>query len=62
MSCRCQQEQLMRDLAKQRDLAKKAAVLLDAPQIVYRKPDGRLAFVTEGDEFNGETIEIITQY
>lgn len=52
----------MRDLAKQRDLAKKAAVLLDAPQIVYRKPDGRLAFVTEGDEFNGETIEIITQY
>ncbi len=62
MSCRCQQEQWLRDLAKQRELAKKTAILVDAPQIIYKKPDGRFCFVTEGEEINGEIIEIITQY
>lgn len=62
MSCRCQQEQWQRDYAKQRDLAKKAAVLLDCPQVLYRTEDGRFGFVTEGGEVKGEIYEIITQY
>lgn len=62
MSCRCQQEQWQRDYAKQRDLAKKAAVMLDCPQVLYRTDDGRFGFVSEGNEYNGEFYEIITQY
>ena len=62
MSCRCQHEQWMRDLAKQRDLAKKTAVMLDCPQVLYRKADGTFAFVSDGEPYNGEEIEIITQY
>ncbi len=61
-SCRCQQEQWQRDLARQRDLAKKTAVLRDEPQVIYRKSDGSFAFVTDGGEVNGEIIEIVTQY
>jgi hypothetical protein len=52
----------MRDRDKQRDLAKKAAVLLNEPQVLYRTEDGKFRFVTEGQEFTGEIIEIITQY
>jgi hypothetical protein len=52
----------MRDLAKQRELAKKAAVLLEQTQVLYRSPDGVFRFVSEGTEFNGEIIEYITQY
>ncbi len=62
MSCRCQQEKWQRDYAKQRDLAKKTAVMLDCPQILYRKADGTFHFVSEGQEYNGELYEIITQY
>lgn len=62
MSCRCAQEQWLRDRAKQRDLAKKTAMLLGQPQVLYKTPDGRYKFVTEGDEFNGDIEEIITQY
>lgn len=62
MSCRCAQEQWLRDRAKQRDLAKKTAMLLGQPQVLYKTPDGRYKFVTEGEEFNGEIEEIITQY
>ena len=61
-SCRCIQEQWMRDRAKQRDLAKKAAVLLGKTQILYRSPDGQFRFVSEGEEYNGQQEEIITQY
>ena len=52
----------MRDMRKQRDLAKKTAVLLGETQVLYRDEDGKFRFVTEGKEFNGEIIEIITQY
>ncbi len=52
----------MRDLDKQRGLAKKAAVMLDRPQILYRTADGRFGFVSEGQDYNGELYEIITQY
>lgn len=62
MSCRCAQEQWLRDLAKQRDLAKKTAVMLDCPQVLYRKADGTFRFVGEGQEYDGEFYEIITQY
>lgn len=62
MSCRCQQEKWMRDLAKQRELAKKTAVMLDCPQVLYRTADGRFAFVSDGEPYNGEFHEIITQY
>ena len=62
MSCRCQQEQWLKDLAKQRDLAKKTAVLLGKAQVLYRSPDGQFRFVSEGEEYNGQEIEIITQY
>lgn len=62
MSCRCQQEQWMRDRAHQRELAKKAAVLLDRAQVLYRKPDGRYAFVSDGEPYDGELDEIVTQY
>jgi len=62
MSCRCQQEQWQRDYAKQRDLARKAAVMLDSPQVVYRTADGRFGFVSEGEDYNGEFYELITQY
>ena len=46
----------------QRDLAKKAAVLLGKAQVLYRSPDGEFRFVSEGEEYNGQEIEIITQY
>ena len=62
MSCGCRQEQWMRDRAKQRELAKKTAVLLGKAQVLYRSPDGQFRFVSEGEEFNGQEIEIITQY
>lgn len=62
MSCRCIQEEWQRDLAKQRELAKKTAVMLDCPQVLYRRPDGTFAFVSDGEPYNGEEIEIITQY
>lgn len=62
MSCRCQQEQWQRDYAKQRDLAKKTAVMLGRPQVIYRTADGRFGFVSEGEELKGEQFEIITQY
>lgn len=62
MSCRCKQEQWLRDLDKQRDLAKKTAVMLGCPQVLYRTDDGFFRFVSEGEEYNGELYEIITQY
>ena len=62
MSCRCQKEQWQRDHDRQWVLAKKAAVLLDCPQILYRKPDGSYRFVSEGEDYEGEFLEIITQY
>jgi hypothetical protein len=62
MSCRCQQEQWQRDYAKQRDLAKKAAIIVGEPQVLYRKADGTFHFVTDGQDYNGEFYEIITQY
>lgn len=62
MSCRCAQEQWLRDRAKQRDLAKDAAILLGRTQVLYRTADGKFRFVSEGEEFNGEIEEIITQY
>lgn len=52
----------MRDQTKQRELAKKTAVMLDCPQVLYRRPDGTFAFVSDGEPYNGEEIEIITQY
>lgn len=52
----------MRDLQKQRSLAKKTAVLLGETQILYRDGEGKYRFVTEGKEYQGEIIEIITQY
>lgn len=62
MSCRCQQEQWQRDLAKQEELAKKTAVMLDCPQVLYRMADGRFGFVSDGSSYNGEFYELITQY
>ena len=61
-SCRCIQEQWRRDMEHQRELAKKAAVLLRKAQVLYRSPDGQFRFVSEGEEYNGQEIEIITQY
>ena len=61
-SCRCIHEQWRRDMEHQRDLAKKTAVLLGKAQVLYRSPDGQFRFVSEGTEFNGQEIEIITQY
>lgn len=61
-SCRCIQEQWWRDREKQRDLAKKTAVLLGKTQVLYRSPDGKFRFVSEGTEFNGQVEEYITQY
>lgn len=52
----------MRDLAKQRELAKKTAVMLGRQQALYRRPDGSFAFVSDGEPYNGELQEIITQY
>lgn len=62
MSCRCIKEQWQRDRDRQRELAKKAAVLLGQPQVLYKTPDGRYCFVTEGNDFTGTIEEIITQY
>ncbi len=62
MSCRCVTEQWQRDRDKQSSLAKKTAVLLGKPQVLYRTPDGKYCFVTEGEEVKGEIIEILTQY
>ena len=52
----------MRDREKQRELAKKTAILLGKTQILYRSPDGQFRFVSEGEEYNGQLEEIITQY
>jgi len=62
MACRCAVQKWQRDREKQRELAKKAAVLLDEPQVLYRMPDGTYCFVGEGGEIKGEIEEIITQY
>ena len=62
MSCRCAQEQWQRDLEKQRGLAKKTAVMLGRPQVIYRKADGTFHFVSDDQDYNGEFYEIITQY
>lgn len=62
MNCRCVQEQWRRDRAKQRELAKKTAVLLGVPQVLYRTTEGAFRFVSEGQKYNGEFQEIITQY
>lgn len=62
MSCKCIQEQWWRDREKQRDLAKKTAILLGKTQILYRSPDGQFRFVSDGEEYNGQLEEIITQY
>lgn len=62
MSCRCVKEKWQRDLEKQRDLAKKAAMLEDRTYVLYKRPDGMYSFTPEGQHYNGEIVEIITQY
>lgn len=62
MSCRCIHEQWQRDRAKQRDLAKKTAMLTGQTQVLYKTPDGRYCFIAEGKAYNGIFEEIITQY
>lgn len=62
MSCRCIHEQWQRDRAKQRDLAKKTALLKGKAQVLYKTPEGFFRFVTEGEAYNGIFEEIITQY
>lgn len=62
MSCRCVQEQWQRDRDKQRALAKKTAVMLGRPQVLYKTPDGKYRFVTDGKKYSGTIEEIITQY
>ena len=62
MSCRCGTEQWMRDRERQRQLAKKAAVLTGQAQVLFRDADGRWCFVPEGEEVRGDRQEIITQY
>ena len=62
MSCRCVTEQWMRDRERQRQLAKKAAVLTGQAQVLFRDADGRWRFVPEGEEVRGDRQEIITQY
>lgn len=62
MSCRCVTEQWQRERDRQAQLARKTAVLLDRPQVLYRTVDGKYGFVSEGAEIKGEIIEIITQY
>ena len=62
MSCRCVQEQWQRDRDKQRALAKKTAVMLERPQVLYKSQDGKYRFVTDGEKYSGTIEEIITQY
>lgn len=62
MSCRCVKEKWQRDHAKQRDLAKKAAVLEDRTYVLFKRPDGKYDFTAEGNRYNGDLVEIITQY
>lgn len=62
MSCKCVAEQWMRDRERQRGLAKKAAVLTGCPQVLFRAPDGRWCFVPDGETYQGDKEEIITQY
>lgn len=37
-------------------------MLLEKPVVLYRKPDGRYCFVVEGENYDGEFIELLTQY
>lgn len=37
-------------------------MLLGQPQVLYKTPDGRYKFVTEGEEYNGTFEELLTQY
>lgn len=62
MSCRCIHEQWQRDRDRQRGLAKKLAVMINGPVILLKKSDGTYGFVAEGNDYEGEIIEIITQY
>ena len=37
-------------------------MLLCRPHVLYKTPDGRYSFVTEGEEYNGTFEELLTQY
>lgn len=62
MSCRCIHEQWQRDRDRQRGLAKKLAVMTKKPVILFKKSDGSYDFVAEGNVYEGEFIELLTQY
>lgn len=59
MSCGCDYKKAMAELARVRNLAKKTAILTDADQIIYKKPDGTYGFVQENCEYNGEFVEYV---
>lgn len=62
MSCRCVTEQWMRDRERQRDLAKKAALLTGQVQVLFRDAEGRWCFVPDGQDYQGDNTEIILPY
>lgn len=37
-------------------------MLLGQPLVLYKTPDGRYSFVTDGEEYNGTFEELLTQY
>ena len=58
MSCGCENRERMRELAKVRELAEKAAALTGEVQCIIRKGDG-WQFVPESTITNEEIIEYI---
>lgn len=59
MSCDCVFKKAMAELERVRGLAKKAAILTESDQIIYKKPDGTYCFVPEGESYNGEFVEFV---
>ena len=59
MSCGCEGNRRIRDIAAMRNLAKAAARMEGFVFVVYERKDGTFGFCRENEEFNGKLIEYV---
>lgn len=59
MSCGCEGNRRMKDIAAMRNLAKAAARMEGCVFIVYERKDGTFGFCKENEEYNGKLIEYV---
>ena len=62
MSCGCENRKRMQDLAKVRELAKKAARMEGRVYVLYEKAGGVYGFVAEGEEYEGKLVELVWHF